>query len=580
MRYLVLAILLVSLTAYGDECERVAVWRDGRPAGTTCRSAAALQGLTLIDLGDDWVPPILDAGPDGHAPSYRQTYLALAQERLSEAGLDGALASRDRYLELYGILPTFSVVRSRLADEARHACHARIDDAAFADAPDGLSEEPAARGRARLATARALRSELERERTRRKLADLAALAAVDAYHRRVVERLARLEIQIAAVRAVQAHLACDGLLQFPPVDAAYTWQTSNAVEVFQRRAMVLPTGRLDAQTYEAFAMGSRELDLRAALRVLRGRVAVAAGLVEDGSAGTGELPVLGRLLVPAATLRARGSEALAHAAADLRSPATEAAARALGWRDAGSVAAFFAAQPPRYAAVALPAAPAYHAPDMALEVEIESGTGARRPALTLYAVREDERIALVRWPTTVGGWQPQQIDGEVVTRWKGSPLGPRIWRDVYVGPRWLPPSSTPDRELVRPSGQGYVLARELLGPSYRAAFGLVAFVHLVVERERGQPAYWDQGIRTHGTGNLSSLADGTSHGCHRLLGYHIVQLADFVLAHRPFVRRGATPTWYRRTVQLGGRQTIAIDSLGYRIELEPPIAVDVHAPRR
>jgi hypothetical protein len=160
-------------------------------------------------------------------------------------------------------------------------------------------------------------------------------------------------------------------------------------------------------------------------------------------------------------------------------------------------------------------------------------------------------------------------------RRKESPVGPRVWRDLLVGPRGLPPESTPDGELVRGTDGHVVLAREQLGPSYRAAFGLVAFVHLMSEQEHGQVILEDQGIRTHGTGNLTSLANGVSHGCHRLLGRNVVRLADFVLAYHDHIRNGETPTYYRRVVHYGGSFPIAIDSLGYRIELVPPIPVDV-----
>ncbi len=117
-----------------------------------------------------------------------------------------------------------------------------------------------------------------------------------------------------------------------------------------------------------------------------------------------------------------------------------------------------------------------------------------------------------------------------------------------------------------------VLAREVFGPSYRAAYGMVAFFHRV-ERRPGVSS--DQGIRTHGTGSLASLANGASHGCHRLLGFHAVRLAGFILAHRDYVRRGETSTSYRRTVRHRGRFPVAIDSVGYRIELVPPIEVTV-----
>jgi hypothetical protein len=198
----------------------------------------------------------------------------------------------------------------------------------------------------------------------------------------------------------------------------------------------------------------------------------------------------------------------------------------------------------------------------------------RRPALIVYAAIRGGRIPLARWPTTIGGWQREEVDGSAV-RWKESPAGRQLWRDLYVGPIWLPPELTPDRELVRRIGDRHVLARELLGPSYRSAFGMIAFVHLARARVRGRAATWDEGIRTHATANLRSVVDGTSHGCHRVLGHHAVRLAGFVLAHRGHVRRGDTRTSFSRVVRHGGTFPFELDSLGYRIELVPPIPVEV-----
>jgi peptidoglycan hydrolase-like protein with peptidoglycan-binding domain len=585
-------ITAISHEALAGDCQLAPVWRDGQHKGSVCRAEAAGQGLTVVDLGDGWTPPALAPNPDGTGPAYRSTYLALAQERFSEAGGDGVLARTDRYLELFGIEPTLGVLRGRLADDARHACHAAIDNAPLADAPPRITEESRASAAARIAAVRSLRAELEHDRTRAKLADLDALAARNRYYHGAVARLRTMERYLAAVRAAQAHLACDQLFSSaPPIDAAYTWQTSNAIEAFQRGAMILPTGVLDEATRAALGADSRERDFTAALRVLRARVIAATGVIEDGTAGTGEATVLGRALEPDSTWRARGYEPLEGAAGDLVSSATEAAARALGWRDAASTRAFLdALASPEVAtalvAVPLPPPPPYHRAAMDLAVEIDRGDvwhdrvprgrdPARRPALILYALDGDRRIPLVRWPTTIGGWQDQQRGDDVEKQWKESPVGHRIWRDLFVGPTWLPPSSTPDRELVRRGDHGYVLAREELGPSYRAAFGFIAFVHLAEERARGRLVLEDQGIRTHGTGNLASLARGSSHGCHRLLGLHAVRLADFVLAHRDHVARGDVPTYYRRIVRYGGWFPVAIDSLGYRIELVPPIPVDV-----
>lgn len=582
---LVAIVLISSVPVRADECDRVPVWRDGRAEDTVCRAQAADRGLTTIDLGDDWVPLVLAPAPDGSAPGYRATYLALAQERFAEAGLDGELAAGDRYLELYGIEPGVAVVRRRLTDESRHTCHDAVDDAALASAPARITEEAKADALARIATAKQLRAELEHDRARKRLADLDALAATAHQYRGAVSRLDVLEGYVNAVRAVQAHLACDELFEARPIEGAYTWQTSNAIERFQRGAMILPSGVLDDQTLAALAQSSRERDFVTALRVLRARVIAATGLIEDGTAGPGESTVLGLALEPEATWRARGHEPLDGAAPDLVSPATEAAARALGWKDASTAAASLealAATETRFVAIALPPPPPYHAPAMPLEIEIDRGDvwhdpeprwrdAPRRPALIVYARDGERRVALARWPTTIGGWQNQQEDGDINQKWKESPVGPRIWRDLYVGPSWLPPRSTPDRELVRRTDRGYVLAREQFGPSYRAAFGFVAFVHLREDNDQ----FDDQGIRTHGTGNLTSLAHGVSHGCHRLLGMHVVRLAGFVLAHRDHVALGDDRTYYHRVVRYRGAFPLTIETLGHRIELTPPIPVDV-----
>ncbi|HWO25668.1 MAG TPA: hypothetical protein VNO30_43315 [Kofleriaceae bacterium] len=570
------------------ECESIAVWRDGQRAGAVCRADAAARGLTVLDLRDDWVPPIFAAAPDGAGPGYRDIYVALAQERFGEAGADGELATRDRYLELFGIAPSLGVVRARLGDELRHRCHAAIDGAALAALTERIAEEPMPSAAARVAQASGLRAALEADRRRQKLADLDALGAKNTYYRRLIALLAAQEARLGAVRAVQAHLACDGLLQMKPVDAAYTWQTSTAVERFQRGAMLVPNAMIDDPTRAMLAQDSRERDLRTALRVLRERVTAATGLIEDGTAGDGAGTVLGRALDPDARWRPRGAAALGGAAPDLVSAATEAAARALGWRDAESVGAFLerlasAESASRFVAVPLPARPAYHGPDMQLSIEIDRGDVWRdpaqrwreieqRPSLIVYTTSGERRIPLARWPTTIGGWQAEKGAG---LAWKESPVGPRIWRDLFVGPTWLPPETTPDRELVRPKFGGYVLARERLGPSYRSAFGMISFVHLAEAQLRGRAQTYDQGIRTHGTGNVASLAGGVSHGCHRLLGLHTVRLASFVLAHREHVRRGDARTAYRRVVQYGGSFPVAMDSLGYRIELASPIPVVV-----
>src|ERR1044071_1634671 len=107
--------------ARADDCERIAVWRDGHAVGQLCRGDASKHELAVLDLSDDWVPPVL-AADEGGGPGYRSTYLALTQERFADAGGDAALAPEDRYFELFGIAPSPGVLRARLADGKRPPC--------------------------------------------------------------------------------------------------------------------------------------------------------------------------------------------------------------------------------------------------------------------------------------------------------------------------------------------------------------------------------------------------------------------------------------------------------------------------
>jgi hypothetical protein len=106
-----------------------------------------------------------------------------------------------------------------------------------------------------------------------------------------------------AVRAAQAHLACDRLFTSAVIDGGYTWQTGNAVEVLQRE-------------------------------------------IDRGDVWYDSAP---------------------------------------RWRDA-----------------------------------------ARGLALIIYAMDGDRRIPLARWPTTIGGWQDERVEGDIEKTWKESPVGQRV----------------------------------------------------------------------------------------------------------------------------------------------------------
>jgi hypothetical protein len=572
------------LRAPGD-CDPVLVVEGGVERGTVC--AASARG-TIVDLRDAWTPRLFAPQEDGTAPSYRARYLQLATEH--EAG-GAPIASEDALGELYGVLPSLAIARARLADEPRHRCHDFIESSAIAKL-----EKPYAQDHkdyvAMLDRRRAfLEVQLERERDRRNLASLDALAEVPGVAA-LYQPWRHLADQRDGILAASKHYVCEGFLAEADADGSMTWRTANATELFQRRNFLMPNERLDPETREALLLDSREHDFRLALRILRERVVDAAGVLEDGTAGAGPQPILGRLLDPANMRAARGGEQpLPDAAPDLVSATTEAAARQLGWLGPAETLAFLNRHPGGVrVALPLPAPPAYYGPHMDLFAEIDRGDVwyddrpiprriAHRPTLVVYVRDAGVKRALVRWPTTIGGWADQRTaSGALVQKWKESDVGPRVWRELWAAPTWLAPKTTPDRDLVVNLYNGhYALKKEVLGPGPHAAYGMMLLVHhQVIKRPGGQVRYDDNGIGTHGSASVTSIVNGTSHGCHRLYNQLAVRLADFLLRHRAHVVRGEQAERYRRIVSYKGERFDArVDTRGYLYELTPPVAIDV-----
>ena len=551
--------------ASDGQCLQVTVMESGAEHGTLCVAAARARGLTLVDLTDSWTPALFARSADGALPSFHDRYLALANER-DDTGRP--IEGEDALDELYGVVPALAIVRARLADDSRHACHSAIDPRPVLAIDRVLSQDNKQDVELAEASRVFLAAAIEKERVRRKLPDASALAAVPEWADRYA-RWQKYEALHAGLVAAEQEFRCEGWLIDKDVDGSFTWRTGNAVELFQRRNFLMPTERLDPETRETLQIDSRELDFRLALRVLRERVVDATGLVEDGTAQTGPLPILGRLLDPDAMRSARGAaKALDNGAPDLIGPATEAAAKALGWTGPAEVRAFLAKHPQGMrVALALPPPPPWHAPHMDLSAVVDRGDvfydetpppfrriAPHRPTLTLYVNDRGTKRALVRWPTTIGGWADQRVaDGSLVQRWKESEVGPRVWRDLYAGPTWLAPKSTPDRELVKNLWNGHwALKTEEFGPGPHAAYGMILLEHLQAIRQKdGTERLDDNGIGTHGSASVTSIVNGTSHGCHRLYNQLAVRLADFLLRHRDHATRGEQPERYRRIVQIG-----------------------------
>lgn len=576
---------------------RVPVWEEGKHTRDVCEDDAAREGLTVVELSDAWAPAPFDEAPElgakGKQP-FRATFVALENERFGD-GPEFDRAKSDRYLELFGVSPSFGVIAARLADEARHACHRAIDDAPLARLDKVLSPwRDRERLRGEVAHVGKLVQMLEWERHRLKLGSLDALRE-DPRYQSAFKDLDRSRADVEAVSVVQKHLRCDGLLGPKATDGVLDMVTTDALGRFQRKHMLVAF-ELDAETRGALLTTSDELDLRAALRSLRERVVAATGVVEDGTAREEPGEIVGRVLDAEAFRRKHPDGPMENGAPDLLARATDAAARALGWTSPAGARAFFAgvgegATTALKVALRLPPPPAYHGPKMDLWVEIDRGDVvydypytrqglskippvARRPTFVLWARDGDKDVALVRWPTTIGGWKPERKGPKHIEMvYKESPPGPRVWRDMIVTPVWVPPDSAPKRELLRPRPDGsWAPNTDLFGPGYASAFGLLKMVNA---RKNGG-LFLDDGIGTHGSVSYDSINAGTSHGCHRLHNHRALRLGTFLLAHREHVARGVVPLAFGRSFAWQGKpMKLAFETGGYRIEMTPPVPIEV-----
>ena len=573
---------------------------------TLDRATATREGLTVLNLGDDWTPRTFREAPSlGHRGTqpYRDELIRLA---------NGEVRSRDQsdqYLELFGIFPTLDVLRERLADEERHTCHAAIDNAPIEAITTSLRPRPGnSRQSRRAASARYLRTRLERQATRRGLDSIDELEG-DRRYGRDLERVRELESELAGVRAVQAHLRCEGYLSSRARDGVMDAWTGRALRVWQSRHMIINLGAsLDDATRHSLVIDSRELDFLSLLRTLRERVSVGAGIIEDGTASNDWGQVVDRRIDIDDEFRwVDRLDPLEGGAPDLLSAATDAAARALGWTDPASALAWLEAHHPERTAenavaLPLPELPAYHSEHVEMRVEIDRGdvwytfpytsAGVRRgfpvrqrPTFVIYAQHEGREIPLVRWNTTIGSWQPEvNPAGGVGMRYKESDVGERVWRDLIAGPAWLPPPSTPDDELIRGSAGNYRVNTSITGPGYDSAYGLAMLIHHRVQDEGEDESDWqDRGIRSHGSVSYRSILRGYSHGCHRLFNHLAVRLTSFLLNHRHHEVRGRIPAQLRRELQPETGEdgvvpeplTLEIDNRGFLFELSPPVPVEV-----
>ena len=553
----------------------------GRVTGQTTPESARHDGLTVVDLSDDWLPYVFSEEP-GKPQPLRPYLIDLANGRF-RPGSAYARAREDRFFEAFGIFPSLNYMRRRLADKKRHACHERVKD--------GVLEELSARN--------VIPAE-EAEKVPNPDPATAKETPMVTTGRTISPRPLTAQ-EKRAVIAMQAHLRCEDLLPGKASAGRMDRRTSEGLKTYQHLQMLADNANLDFETRAALLGDSREQDFRALLRALRARVVDVTGLIEDGSALGAQGQVQGRVIDtnefqplsappgaakpnppavaggphagPPSPAAGPNSAAAAPAsppppvvadasakivpAPDLIAAATQAASAALGWTSPEAVLASTlvapppaSKRPPRKAAklkgpaplptavaIRLPPTPSYHGPNMDLRAEIDRGEvvlarpqldkdGHKkwkppvgdRPTITLFAHVGDHDVALCRWPTTIGGWKMfQKSDGTMALKYKESVTGDALWTEVLATPTWHPAPGMPTSHLLIKVGDTFMPKTEIIGPGYHAAYGLVAMVHKQI-----------MGVTDKGEPDLMDLRIRT----HGTPGYRTVKRGESNGCHR------------------------------------------------
>ena len=611
----------------------------GRVAGQTTPESARKDGLTVVDLSDDWLPFVFSETQEKPQP-LRPFLQDLANGRM-RASKNYARPREDRFFEAFGIFPSLNLVRRRLADKRRHACHDKVKDAVLEElAPKNVipPEEPEKIPNPNPATVK----ETPMIQTGRTLPPRPLTPT-----------------EKRAVIAMQAHLRCEDLLSGKASSGRMDRRTAEGLKTYQRLHMLADNSKIDARhPHRAAGRQPRARLPDAAARAARAgrrRDRAARGRLGAGCRRRGAGARARQPRVPAAgPCRTRrrpvrrppprrprprtGRPGAGQPAAPApphpsptrrpRSPrrrisiaaATHAASQALGWTSPETALASTLAPPappagakkparktaakkgpaplPTHVAIKLPPLPPYHGPKMELRGEIDRGDVvlarpqldkdgkkkwkppvADRPTLTLYARNGDKEVALSRWPTTIGGWKTiEKKDGTMALKYKETVTGDALWPEVLATPSWHPAPGMPTRKLLVKRGDTFEPKTEIIGPGYRAAYGLVAIVHhQIMERnEKGEPQLMDLRIRTHGTPAYRSVKRGESNGCHRLHNYLALRLSAFLVKHREHVRDGNVPEDYVRNLEYKGQKVaLESESKGYRFKLTPPVPVTV-----
>ena len=230
---------------------------------------------------------------------------------------------------------------------------------------------------------------------------------------------------------------------------------------FERRHRVYGWGFIGDDTLAVLQKSPQDTEQEAVIRVLTERAMHAAEVIEDGSTSTlrdGEPRTYKteddkELQVPnlEANLRERVIAAFGLQTAE----STYAWLESLGEIPAAQVVAVEGIELPPYYADVMELSISTDRGDVWYEFLPMTKKGkaraqpvSRRPRLTVLVHYNEQKIPLARFGTTVGGWRGDYIEGSVMWKYKGSPVGKRVWSRISAAPIWIPPESTPPRVML------------------------------------------------------------------------------------------------------------------------------------
>ncbi|MBI2897822.1 MAG: L,D-transpeptidase [Deltaproteobacteria bacterium] len=575
-----------------DPEEPVHVFENGRKVRTIEHVQALREGYTVVDLSNDWAPYILgdcQAGGQCFRNDYRPTFVALANRRPLP---EGAIDPEGPYLELFGINPTLSLIKSRIAEDAEKPCIERLTYDALREFDGLLAYQPGTDSSWIRTQAQSTGYGATRVAKKLGLSGPDELRGVRGQER-IYERYHEADVRHRALLEAQDRAICEGLVPrgLKLRRGVFDLPTHLALAQFERKNRVFGWGFVGRDTIVPLRRSPEEGHYQTFVRMLEERVADGARVLEDGSVRQirGAPTTFRTLDGKTEPLRNLVEEyrdvVLAQMGLDTREKFfTWLAARADEELEKFKIA------------VKLPPRPSYYGPAMELSVEVDRGDVwydfpwddegnpipqpvVRRPHLTLYTTYNGQKIPIVYFGTTIGGWRSEHVDGEEYYAYKNSDVGERVWRQILAAPIWIPPDTTPVSGLVtkpRANGRRFVNYQEF-GPGYASAYGLVAaFNQQPATRPDGTTVYFDWGIRTHGSHDYMSIMQRHSHGCHRLYNHLAIRLFDYVLRHRVHTVEGQTRVEYGRTFEFEDRPyRLELHSRGYQFLLDPPVPVNV-----